>query len=136
MFAGPLTRLSSIVFGPPISMHATDFLKKQPDLNAIPMMALFGAERYLKVQVLNSIPGFADDEDSDDEATVTRLTGKDADLRTVTDELSTVSMFGGRRIVVIDSADDFVSANRNGLETYASKASSSSLLVLDVTSWA
>ena len=95
-------------------MHATDFLNSPPDLSAVPMIALFGGERFLKVQVLNSIPGFSESEDED--VSLTRVVGKDTDLRSIADELLTVSMFGGRRVVVIDSADDFVSQNRNGLE--------------------
>ncbi len=115
-------------------MHATDFLKTPPDLSAVPMLALFGSERYLKVQVLNTIPGFSESEDED--VSLTRVAGKDTDLRAISDELSTISMFGGRRIVLIDSADDFVSQNRNGLEVYAAKAAASSLLILDVSKWA
>lgn len=114
-------------------MHATDFLNSPPDLSAVPMIALFGTERFLKVQVLNSIPGFSESEDED--VSLTRVAGKDTDLRAIADELLTISMFGGRRVVVIDTADEFVSQNRNGLEVYAGKASASSLLILDVSKW-
>lgn len=116
-----------------MTIHATEFLRNPPDLSQIPMVALYGAERFLKVQVLNAIPGFS--ETDDDDVSLTRLAGKDAELRTVTDELSTISMFGGRRIVLIDSADEFVSQHRNGLEVYAGKASAASLLILDVSKW-
>ena len=100
-------------------------------------MVLFGSERSLKVDVLHIIPGCAadTDDDADDDASLTRVSGSDAELVRVTDELLTVSMFGDRRIVLIDDADDFIKDNRPGLEKYAAKPARSSLLILDVKSW-
>ncbi len=50
-------------------------------------------------------------------------------------ELKTVSMFGDQRIVLIEDADDFVSANRPALEKYATSPAKGSLLILDVKSF-
>ncbi len=114
-------------------MHATEFLTKHKSLPEVPVLVLYGAERFLKMEILKLVPG-ADDQGSDG-AELTRVTGKDADLRTVCDELLTVSMFGDQRIVMVDEADDFVTKFRGGLEKYVENPSRSSLLILDVKSW-
>lgn len=113
-------------------MHATDFLKKHKTLPNIPVLVLYGTERFLKLEILKLVPGVA--EESDDVA-LTRVAGKDAELRSVCDELLTVSMFGDQRVVLVEEADEFVSGNRAGLEKYVGSPSNSGLLVLDVKSW-
>ncbi|MCA9084375.1 MAG: DNA polymerase III subunit delta [Planctomycetaceae bacterium] len=115
-------------------MHATEFLAKHRELPQVPVLVLYGPERHLKTQVLHLIPGLRSDSD-DEDVSLTRLAGKDADLRSVCDELLTVSMFGGQRIVMIDDADDFVKDNRSGLEKYLERPSQASLLILDVGTW-
>ncbi|MEZ6132052.1 MAG: DNA polymerase III subunit delta [Planctomycetaceae bacterium] len=115
-------------------MHATDFLAKNMTLDGVPVLALYGTERYLKLEILKRIPGCGDDDDHAD-VELTRTSGKDTDLRSVCDELLTVSMFGDRRIVMIEEADDFVTAHRVGLEKYAAQPATSSLLILDVKKW-
>jgi DNA polymerase-3 subunit delta len=72
---------------------------------------------------------------NDDETGLTRFAGKDADLQTVSDELRTVSMWGDRRLVVVEDADEFVTKYRPGLEKYAQAPAKKSALVLDVKSW-
>ncbi len=68
-----------------------------------------------------------------------QLTTYDADTpwRDVNDELSTGSLFGGggRRLVLIDSADSFVSTHRAKLEDYVAKPKSSAALILAVDTW-
>lgn len=114
------------------AMHATEFLTKNKSLPPVPVLVLYGSERYLKLEMLKLIPACGGD---DDDVAFTRVAGKDADLRSVCDELLTVSMFGDQRIVLIDDADDFVSNNRAGLEKYVAHPAKSGLLVLDVKSW-
>ena len=114
-------------------MHATEFLKKHTSLPNVPVLVLYGSERFLKLQMLKLVPGLGDNDDSD--VLLTRIAGKDADLRSITDELLTVSMFGDQRVVVIDDADDFVTKFRAGLEKYVANPSTSGLLVLDVKTW-
>lgn len=114
-------------------MHATELLSKHASLPEVPVLVLYGGERFLKLEVLKLVPGCADTED--DSVGLTRVAGKDADLRTVCDELLTVSMFGDHRIVMIDDADDFITRNRAGLEKYVDNPSRTSLLILDVKSW-
>ena len=73
--------------------------------------------------------------DDEEHLGLTRFTGDQADLKTVCDELRTISMWGSRRLVVIDDADRFVSQNREGLEKYLQKPAKNSVLVLDVKTW-
>ncbi|MCA9058652.1 MAG: DNA polymerase III subunit delta [Planctomycetaceae bacterium] len=111
------------------TIHATDFIsaKKKPD--AVPVIAMFGAERYLKLEAIKRIPGL-DGEDA--ELSLTKLAGSQTDLRTVLTELKTVSMFGEQRVVLIEDADDFVSENRAALEKYVDQPARASLLILDL----
>jgi DNA polymerase-3 subunit delta len=53
----------------------------------------------------------------------------------VHDELATVSMFGDRRLVIVENADPFVTTYRSQLENYCDKPSKRSVLVLDIGSW-
>ena len=57
-------------------------------------------------------------------------------MRDVADALSTRALFGGgRHLVVIDEADNFISQNRPALEDYVAHARTASLLVLDARLW-
>ena len=66
---------------------------------------------------------------------LTRFAGDATDLKTVCDELLTVSMWGERRLVAVDAADKFVSQYRDGLEKYLTRPARKSVLLLDVKSW-
>jgi DNA polymerase-3 subunit delta len=44
-------------------------------------------------------------------------------------------MFGGRRLVVVEEADDFVTRYRGELEDYVARPSPSGVLLLDVETW-
>jgi len=116
-------------------MLATDFIAKDSIDQIPPIVVLYGSERYLKQQslhlLLTSIYGDAQSA----QELATTIEGREAEWRSVSDELKTISMWSGKRSVVINAADDFVSANRSSLEAYADKPAKSSLLVLDVKSW-
>jgi len=71
--------------------------------------------------------------DGDDDSP-TRFTGKDTDMKSVRDELLTISMWSDRRVVIVDEASDFVTAHRPALEIYAESPAKKSLLILDVKS--
>ncbi len=124
-------------------VHATDLLMQPNDPSDVPVLVLYGPERSLKLDVLHRIPGCADtgnrsDEgEGDDEAEFcfSRMEGDEVELSDVTDELLTVSMFGDRRIVLVENADGFVKTFRSGLERYLDKPARTSLLILDVKSW-
>jgi DNA polymerase-3 subunit delta len=111
-------------------MHATDLLRKPPDVPGV--VVLSGGQQHLKLTVLNWLRKTVLD---DDESGLTRFVGKDVDLQTVADELRTVSMWGDRRLVLVEDADDFVTRYRPGLEKYAAAPARKGVLVLDVTTW-
>jgi len=111
-------------------MHATDVLRKAP---AVPgVVVLTGGQQHLKSTALAWLKSVVL---SDDDIALTRFAGKDAELQTVWDELRTVSMWGDRRLVIVDEADEFVTKHRSGLEKYAAAPAKKSVLVLDVKSW-
>jgi DNA polymerase III subunit delta len=116
-------------------MHATAFLKTPPaTVGAVAV--LFGEESYLKRLAFERLCRIVLGEDDDDERLgLTRFAGDQVDLKTVCDELRTVSMWGTNRLVAVDDADRFVSQNREGLEKYLQKPARNSLLVLDVKAW-
>ena len=112
-------------------MHAVEFLKKPP-AEFPPMVVLSGGQRHLKHAAMAIL---RKEIIEDDETSLTRFTGRDAQLQTVSDELHTVSMWGDRRLVIVDDADDFVTKFRGGLEKLIEKPAKKSILVLDVSSW-
>ena len=113
-------------------MHATEFLASKVPALPSSVLVMYGPERYFRHEILNRIPG-ASGEDA--ELSLTRLSGETAEIRDVMAELKTVSMFGDHRIVLIEDADDFISANRAILEKYVAQPAKKSLLILDVKSW-
>ena len=115
-------------------MHATDFARsvKKNVAAATGLAVLYGDEPALKRQIIRTLHERL--AGSDDMALMA-MPGKEADWPRINDELSTVSMFGDHRLVVIDAADDFVSKNRHHLENYADAPATAATLVLDVTKW-
>lgn len=59
----------------------------------------------------------------------------ETEWRVVLDELCTLPFTGTRRVVTIRDSDDFISDNRDRLERYYAKPSSTGVLLLDVESW-
>lgn len=115
-------------------MHATEFLKGPAKHEIGPVAVLSGPDRFLKQKALQAIVRVVLGEDADNLG-VARFSGEENDLRSVLDELRTVSMFGDRRVVVVEDADGFVSQHRAGLETFLKAPAKNSLLILDVKSW-
>jgi DNA polymerase-3 subunit delta len=113
-------------------MLAVDFLADKSPFKPIPVLALYGPERFFRIEILKRIPGLSGDEA---EGSLTRLQGSTADFRNVISELKTVSMFGDSRAVLIEEADPFVTANRSALEKYVQSPSRTSILILDVKAW-
>lgn len=111
-------------------MHATDALRKSPEIPGVVVMS--GGQHHLKSSILGWLRKAVLD---DDDSGLTQFAGKEADLQTVWDELRTVSMWGDRRLVVVDEADEFVTKHRAGLEKYVANPSKKGVLLLDVKSW-
>ena len=115
-------------------MHAVAFLKAKSFPAVGPIAVLVGEERHLKRAVFERL--VQEVLDGDEESLgLTRFPGEEAELKTVCDELLTVSMWGDRRLVIVDGADRFVSQYRDGLEKYLTHPAKKSVLVLDVKSW-
>jgi len=85
--------------------------------------AVVGQDRFLRNEALESILRALMDEP--DGLGSVRFDGSQADLADVLDEVRTPSLLGDRRVVIVDDADAFISANRTALERYASNPASS-----------
>ena len=104
-------------------MHATEFLKaKDVAINAPVVAALTGEERSLKLSVIEAIGKAA----LSDGETPTKYPSKDTEWQTVKSELLTVPMWGGKRVIVIEDANEFLTDNRAALEAYCEKPSKKS----------
>jgi DNA polymerase-3 subunit delta len=112
-------------------MHAVEFLK-QPPAEIAPVVVLSGGQRHLKQSAMAVLRKRLID---DDDTCLSRFPGRDTTLQAVSDELHTVSMWGDRRLVIVEDADEFVTKYRPALEKLVDKPAKKSVLVLDVTSW-
>ena len=117
-------------------MHATDFLKDPGTHAHVGVAVLFGPETHLRSQSRKALARvLCGGESEDADLGLTVFAGKEADYKSVADELLTVSMFGDHRVVLVEDADDFVSKNRPQLEKYVEKPMKKATLILDVKSW-
>jgi DNA polymerase III subunit delta len=118
-------------------MHATEFLKAPEKHEPGPVAVLYGDERHLKVEAFHALARtvLGGDADGGGELGLTRFSGKDIEFKSVTDELLTVSMWGEKRLVAVEEADEFVSQHRASLEKYLDKPARRSVLLLTVKSW-
>ena len=121
---------------PAKALHALDYLHSPDDYPAKPVCVAFGDEPFLKRQVLvrlrQAVLGGGEGDYS-----LAAFEGPDASLDEVLGELATVAMFGaGKRLVIVEDADDFVTRYRGELEDYVARPKSAGVLVLEVASWA
>lgn len=114
-------------------MHAVEFLRKPAAANSA-FVVLHGTESTLKSAALALIAKAVLGDEADETSQI-HLRGEDADWARVRDELATVSMFTSRRMVIVEDAEDFVTANRAQLESYIDKPAKKSSLVLDLKTW-
>lgn len=116
-------------------MDALEFLESDAAREIPPVCAVFGEDSYLKRESLKVIKQRVLG-DGDGEYSLAVFPGERAELPRVMDELATLSLFGeGRRLVLIEEADDFVTENRAALEAYVAEPSSAGVLVLDLKSF-
>lgn len=92
-----------------------------------PLYAVVGADRFLRGSVLAEILKTLEPET---DALGPVRVDSDRDLADVLDEVRTPSLLGGRRVVIVDDADDFITANRKALERYAGDPSPDGCLIL------
>lgn len=115
-------------------MHAIEFLKQPQKTKIDSIVAIFGEERFLRQSCQQAVARQVLGSEEENEIGLTRFEGN-ADLKSVLDELLTISMWGGKRLVLVDEADDFVTKHRVALEKFLEKPPKKSVLVLIVKKW-
>lgn len=119
----------------PAALSAVDYLPHPEKHAPAPVCVVYGDEALLKRRALETLR-HAVLGDGDAEFSLTRFEGDETPLRDVMDELATLGLFGGgRRLVVVDDADGFVSKHRSELEDYVQHPQQSNVLALSVSSW-
>ncbi|MFN4243013.1 MAG: DNA polymerase III subunit delta [Tepidisphaerales bacterium] len=98
-----------------------------------PVYALVGDDSFLQMETIAEIDRQLDD------AQRSTFDGEQAQLPDVLDEVRSFSMFGGGKLVIVRSADEFVSRYREGLERFCQSLADSgdagtSVLVLRLSS--
>ena len=118
------------------TIHAFGFLDRASKSPTIPSVAvIFGDEPFLQRLVMKQIRRDVLNDETDNVPS-TKIDGESAEWRDVVDELSTRSLFGsGRRFVLVDAADRFVSKFRSELEDYVKHPRATGALVLQVGTW-
>ncbi len=119
----------------PKALHAIDYLADPAAHPPQSVCVASGDEAFLKrrtlLEIRRAVLG-----SSEGEFSLATFEGKTALLRDIQEELSTLAMFGGgRRLVLVEEADDFVTRYRAELEDYVAKPVSTGVLVLDVKSF-
>src|SRR4051812_25453808 len=94
-----------------------------------PVYALVGGDPFVQLQKLHEILAILPAD-----AQRTDLDGERAELTDVFDELRSFAMFGGGKVVVLRSADAFLTRFREQLESYVSHPSQSATLILRLES--
>jgi DNA polymerase III subunit delta len=116
-------------------MDAVTFLERGAKAPPQPIYVVTGDEAFLKRQVLAALQKLLLG-DADPSFAWASLSGADeVPWSTVRSELDTLPFLSPRRVVVIESADDFVSDNRATLEKYVGQPSKCGVLVLEVKTW-
>ena len=113
---------------------ALDYLAKPEKYPPRPVCAVFGDESFLRRQAILCLRAAVLGGD-DGDFSLTTFEGRGTLFRDVHEVLSTVAMFGGgKRLAVVEDADDFVTRYRPQLEDYVARPSRSGVLVLDLDS--
>jgi DNA polymerase-3 subunit delta len=111
-------------------MEALEFLKAKAP-KRLPVYALAGDEEFLKRHARERIISIAIG-DEDPAFAVSVYSGDKLDFSTVRNDLETLPFLAPCRVVIVESADPFVTNFRGELEAYVAKPSSVGVLVLDV----
>jgi DNA polymerase III subunit delta len=97
--------------------------------NNTPISVIFGQNTYLRREATERVI-LRELGDGDPALNLSLVDGREVDVTTVLDDVRTFSLLGGRRVVVVDEADKFISANRKPLEQFAKNPADSGCLVL------
>ncbi|HUU82891.1 MAG TPA: DNA polymerase III subunit delta [Phycisphaerae bacterium] len=99
----------------------------EPTLHSV--YAVFGNDSFLQRQAVERIVALAL-RDEPEALGPTRIDGDSAELADALDELQTLSLLGGRRVVIVDQADAFITRYRKQLEAYCGAPADSGCLIL------
>ena len=127
-------------------VSALKFLLKPKAHAPTPITVVCGDHLFLKHETLKAIKEAYFDGDEEESIAITRLTGSEIEYRDVVDALSSISLFGGsKRMVIVRDADfsksrskdaaSFLKQCRPQLEEYATKPFHDAVLVLEVKTW-
>jgi len=122
-----------LMAGKPV--QALDYLSNPGKHPPGAVCAVFGEELFLRRQAIGCLREAVLGGDEGD-FSLSAFEGRNAVLRDVLDVLATLPMFGGgKRLVIIEDADDFVGRHRERLEDYVAHPSrSGGVLALDLNS--
>jgi DNA polymerase III subunit delta len=115
-------------------MDSLAFLDKAGKQKVQPVYVLHGDEDFLKRQVLAALQALVLGQPGESLG-LSAHAGDKATFAAVHDELQTLPFLGPRRLVVVDTADPFVTRHRAALEKYVANPAPHGVLVLDVKSW-
>jgi DNA polymerase III subunit delta len=114
--------------------HALDYLSQTESPPPPAVCAVFGDEAFLRREVLRVLREAVLGKEEGD-FSFTPLDGDQALWHAVAEELATVAMFGGgKRLVLLEQADEFVKCYRSELEDYVAQPSRSGTLFLELDS--
>ena len=108
-------------------MDALKFVESSPKVPPKGMIAIYGEEIFLRQQSLSKVRQLVVGEN---EFGVKRFSGLNSSLADILDELNTPPLFGSCRLIVLEEADDFVTRQRQALESYLDHPSQWGVLVL------
>jgi DNA polymerase-3 subunit delta len=115
-------------------MDALAFLDRANRTVPQSVYVLHGDEDFLKRHVLAALRSLLFANETDDFGWSVNA-GETAVFAAVRNELETLPFFGGRRAVIVETADSFVTRHRASLEKYVAEPSAAGVLVLEVKSW-
>lgn len=95
---------------------------------ADPVCAVVGGDPFQRNEAVGSLLRSLSAES--DALGPNRVDGSKVNLAEVLDEVRTPSLLGGRRVVIVEDADSFISTHRAALERYCSSPSKTGVLVL------
>lgn len=116
-------------------VSALEFLQNV-NVDDIPSVCIVsGDEAFLRTETLKQLRSILLSEE-DAEFSFTKFDGNTVPYLDVLRETSTMVMFGtGRRLVLVEQADSFISENKERLEDYLEEPSKAGILVLQVNSF-
>jgi DNA polymerase-3 subunit delta len=114
-------------------MESLTFLDRSAKTRLLPFYVVHGEEPFLRRQVLRAIRARVLGADA--EGTGSVYEGDKATFAAVCDELETVPFFSERRLVIVESADPFVTRFRGNLEKKVGHWPATATLILEVKSW-